>query len=171
MNESKRSSVAVAISLRQRILIGAAAAGLLSFSVVGCASAPPESNAPDDDWRLAPGQPEPESPVTAARRIAQAPTQEEREQLARDYRAENPVPENVRAAKMKSSLPAAGADPSIGRTSQALVSACNQVIEGCIDWGVYFDGLEMCWNYSTCTVNVCRGTYSCHYSWGDPPNL
>jgi len=43
---------------------------------------------------------------------------------------------------------------------------CLQHIEGCTDWGIYFDGLEMCWNYSRWTVNVCSGVYWCVDTWG-----
>ncbi|HWB75719.1 MAG TPA: hypothetical protein VG755_12210 [Nannocystaceae bacterium] len=43
---------------------------------------------------------------------------------------------------------------------------CLQHIDGCIDWGIYFDGFEMCWNYARCTVNTCSGVYWCEYTWG-----
>lgn len=120
---------------------------------VGCATAsdsPASGDEPTVEWRLPEGTQSPESPISAARRIAAEPTTERREQLVSAYRTENPVPEAVSAAR--SSPPAS----HVGRTSQALVSACWQGIDGCVDWSN-----NACQIYAYCAVNTCSGAYFC----------
>jgi hypothetical protein len=135
------------------------AIGAACVAAVGCAAAP---DAPPDapatvEWRLPDGAQTPESPVSAAKRIAAEATPERREQLVSEYRSANPVPEDVEAARFaheKSATSSAPA-PGLGRTSQALV-ACWQGVDGCVDW--QNGGCQV---YAYCAVNTCNGTYFC----------
>jgi hypothetical protein len=140
-----------------------AVAGIACVAIVGCTTASSGDGA-EGEWVRSPGEARPESPVVAAERISKQPTQDAREKAVREYTAANPIPDDVRAAK--ESRVTNPVDPSVGQVSQPLQSACIQHIDGCTDWGIYFDGVEMCWNYSRCTVNVCSGVYWCVDTWG-----
>lgn len=102
-----------------------------------------------------------ESPADAAARISSEPTQDAREQGVRAYEADTETLEGARDAEFPAPT---GLQSDSGPVDVA--PGCFEYIEGCTDWGIYFDGLEMCWNRSRCTVNVCTGVYWCVDTWG-----